>query len=45
MQQLFRFTGVPHYLFIDPKGKILDVDFEMYTGFEEARKWIQANHI
>jgi len=45
MQQLFRFTGVPHYLFIDPEGKILDVDFEMYIGFEEARKWIQANHI
>lgn len=45
MQQLFRFTGVPHYLFIDPKGKILDVDFEMYIGFEEARKWIQANYI
>jgi thiol-disulfide isomerase/thioredoxin len=45
VQQLFRFTGVPHYLFIDPKGKILDVDFEMYIGFEEARKWIQANHI
>ena len=45
MQQLFRFTGVPHYLFIDPEGKILDVDFEMYIGFEEARKWIQANHL
>jgi len=42
MQQLFRFTGVPHYLFIDPEGKVLDTNFEMYIGFEEARKWIQA---
>ena len=42
MQQLFRFTGVPHYLFIDPEGKVLDTKFEMYIGFEEARKWIQA---
>ena len=42
MQQLFRFTDVPHYLFIDPEGKVLDTNFEMYIGFEEARKWIQA---
>jgi len=42
IQQLFHFTGVPHYLFVDPTGKILDTNFEMYIGFEEARKWIQA---
>ena len=42
MQQLFHFTSVPHYLFIDTEGKILDTNFEMYLGFEEARKWIQG---
>lgn len=42
MQQLFHFTGVPHYIFVDPNGQILDVNFEMYLGFEEARKWIQS---
>ncbi len=40
-QQLFRFRGVPHYLFIDPNGKVLDLDFEMYLGFERARQWIE----
>jgi thiol-disulfide isomerase/thioredoxin len=41
MKQLFRFTGVPHYVFIDQDGNVLDADFEMYFGFDEARKWIQ----
>lgn len=40
MMQLFRFTGVPHYLFIDPDGKVLDTDFEMFFEFDEAKKWI-----
>ncbi len=42
MMQLFRFTGVPHYVFIDPDGKVLDTDFEMFLGFDKARNWIYA---
>ncbi len=42
MMQLFRFNGVPHYLFIDPNGKVLDTDFEMFLGFEKALKWLQT---
>lgn len=40
MMQLFRFTGVPHYVFIDPDGNVLDTDFSR-LGFEEAINWIQ----
>lgn len=40
LMQLFRFTSVPHYLFIDPDGNVLDTDFEMYFGFDKAREWI-----
>jgi len=43
LMQLFRFNGVPHYVFVNPDGKILDTDFEMFLGFEDARKWIQGN--
>ena len=42
LMQLFRFKGVPHYLFIDPNGKVLDTDFEMFLGFDEALKWLQT---
>ena len=41
MMQLFRFKSLPHYLFIDPDGNVLDTDFEMYMEFDVARKWIQ----
>lgn len=40
MMQLFRFTGVPHYVFIDPVGHVLDADFSR-LGFEDAIKLIQ----
>lgn len=40
MMQLFRFNGVPHYVFIDPDGNVLDTDFSRF-GFEDAIKWIQ----
>lgn len=40
MTQLFHFTGVPHYVMIDPEGNVIDNDFEMFTGFENARKWM-----
>jgi len=43
LMQLFRFNGVPHYVFVNPDGKILDKDFEMFIGFDDARKWIQGN--
>jgi len=38
MMQLFRFNGVPHYVFIDPDGNVLDTDFfDLVSGI----KWIQ----
>jgi len=40
MMQLFRFTGIPHYVFIDPDGNVLDANF-IRLDFEEAIKWIQ----
>lgn len=40
MMQLFRFTGVPHYVFMDPDGNVLDTDFSRF-GLEDAIKWIQ----
>lgn len=40
MMQLFRFTGIPHYVFIDPDGNVLDANF-ICLDFEEAIKWIQ----
>lgn len=40
MMQLFRFTGVPHIVFIDPDGNVLDADF-IYIDLDSAIKWIQ----
>lgn len=39
MMQLFRFTGLPHSVFIDPEGNVLDTDFSDDLG--TAIKWIQ----
>jgi len=38
IQQFFRFNGTPHYMLIDPKGNIMDDDFNVFKSSAEIKK-------
>jgi len=43
IQQFFRFNAVPHYMLIDPKGNIMDDDFNMFKSNAELKKLLKEN--